>query len=82
MSEQAEVLCAALLRRDGAAILSVIEDIEKDEWLDLLQAVCEPLAEAVSEGSEAVEPWLSIRSVLDGRGSLLTAADALLPEKL
>lgn len=82
LSEQAQTLCVALLKADGAGVLGVIEDTEKDEWLDLLQAVCEPLAESVSKGPEAIEAWLSIRSVLDGRGSLLTAADALLPEKL
>jgi hypothetical protein len=80
LREDAEGLCEAILASDSVKILGILEGIGKD-WPELLQALCLPLAEHL-ENPIAIETWLSIRRVLDGRGTVLTAADALLPGEM
>lgn len=88
LKEPAQALSKALIEGDPVKILGVIEDLseKKDgakDWPDLLLATCRFLATAVLEDAlrpRAVEIWLRIRPVLDGKGSILTAADSLLPE--
>lgn len=78
LGEKAEALCGAVLEGDQVKILERLAEADK-EWVDLLQALCIPLSEHL-EDPKAIEAWVQIRKVLDGRGSPLTAADALLAE--
>lgn len=77
MAKPAHALCEALLAGDSSQVLDILMDAGKD-WTDLLEALCEPLSENMDR-KEALEAWESVRKVLDGKGSILTAADALLP---
>jgi len=76
----AEALCQAILSRDSSRILGALEEIDKG-WPELLQALCAPLAKALEEGDyeTTLEVWPRLRPLLDGKGSVLVAADALLP---
>jgi len=80
LAEEAEALCAAIRDGDYVKILGLLEKVGKD-WPDLLQALCKPLSHHLEE-RVAIETWISVRKVLDGKGSSLTAADALLPDVL
>ena len=79
--DQAQELCQAVLEEDPVKILGVLEDVGKD-WPDLLRALCIPLSLEVSgENREpALKAWLRMKPALDGKGGILAAADALLPE--
>lgn len=80
LRDEAKSLCDALLEKNTGKILGILEDVEKG-WPELLQAVCEPLSGRLEE-PEAIRAWLAIRRVLDGRGTVITAVDALLPEAI
>lgn len=88
LKESAQNLAKALLEKDPVKILGVLEDLseKKDgakDWPDLLLAACQFLAAEVEDENlrpRVIEAWTRIRPVLDGKGSILTAADALLPE--
>lgn len=88
MSDRAKVLAAALLEEDEVKILGVLEDLSETkegakDWPDLILAACAVLSGKITEDKlcgKVVEVWGRLRPVLDGKGSILTAADALLPE--
>ena len=79
--DQAKELCQAVLAEDPVKILGVLEDVGKD-WPDLLRALCVPLSQEVTgdQHEAALNAWLKMKPSLDGKGGLLAAADALLPE--
>jgi len=77
-SEQANKLFEALLKKDQSRVLDLVGGA-RDNWADLLQALCGSLAQHVlSEPKRVLETWNRFRLVLDGRGSFLVAVDALL----
>jgi len=80
LEEEAKQLCKAVLMEDPSRILGALEGREKD-WDDLLHALCQKLADEVGgeHGAVAAQAWVALRGVLDGNGSILVAADALLP---
>lgn len=78
MNDLAATLCEAILAGDEAKILERLGDAEKD-WPDLLLALCEPLCGHL-DNPKVIETWVRVRSILDGKGSPLVAANALLPE--
>lgn len=88
LREPAQALAKALIENDPVKILGVLEDLseKKDgakDWPDLLLATCAFLALSVQDETlrpNVLDAWGRIRRVLDGKGSILTAADALLPE--
>jgi len=79
--DQAQSLCEAVLAEDPVKILGILEEVDQD-WPYLLRALCIPLSrEILGENPEvALRVWLRLRPALDGRGGILAAADALLPE--
>lgn len=81
VQEDAERLAEALVNQDAGRILGILENIDKGTWVDLLQAVTSPLADRL-DSPRTIEVWVRIRRLLDGRGSVITAADALLPGEM
>lgn len=88
MKVPAQALAKALLEDDPVKILGVLEDLSETkegakDWPDLLLATCRILSQSIQEPENAARVtvvWDRIRRVLDGKGSILTAADALLPD--
>lgn len=88
LKEPAQNLAKALMENDPVKILGVLEDLteKKDgakDWPDLLLATCQFLAPGLQDEvlrPRVIEVWDRIRTVLDGKGSILTAANALLPD--
>jgi hypothetical protein len=78
MNEEAASLCEAVLDADHLKVMKHLSEAGKD-WPDLLQALCGPLSGHL-ETKRAIETWVRIRKVLDGKGSYMVAVDALLPE--
>ena len=77
VDEHAEALYAAWDKGDAAACLGVIYDRQKD-WQALLQGFCEVMAERAPDSPQTARVWPLVRPVLDGKGSYLNAAAALL----
>lgn len=77
VDEHAEALYEAWAKGDAAACLGVIYDRQKD-WQALLQGFCEVMAERAPDSPQAARVWPLVRPLLDGRGSHLCAATALL----
>lgn len=77
VDEHAEALYAAWNKDDLAACLGVIHDRQKD-WQALLQGFCEIMAERAPDSPQTARAWPLVRPLLDGRGSYLNAASALL----
>ncbi len=77
MDEHAEALFAAWDKGDAAACLGVIYDRKKD-WQALLQGFCEVVAERDSNSPKTARVWPLVRPLLNGKGSYLNAASALL----
>ena len=75
--EHAKALWDAWSKQDPAACLGVIYDRKKD-WQALLQGFCEYMAENAPTEPETARVWPLVRPLLDGRGSHLCAATALL----
>lgn len=74
----AEDLYNAWLKRDAARCLEIIYKSKKD-WPALLQGFCEVMAEeGPLEDPKTVQVWAQVRPLLDGKGSHLNAATALL----
>ena len=85
--DQAKSLLKGVLERDPVRILGVLGDAEKKEWPELIQALCQEMSQAMDEGtpeevSALMAVWPAVRKILDGRGSILVAADALLPQDM
>jgi putative heme iron utilization protein len=85
--DAAKSLLKGVLERDPVRILGVLGDSEKKEWPELIQALCQEMSQAIDEGtpeevSAIMAVWPAVRKILDGRGSILVAADALLPQDL
>jgi len=66
----------AFLQDDLSACLGIIYGRQKD-WPDLLMGFCEALTQD-AEDPRVPRIWDSIRPILDGKGSMLTAATAML----
>lgn len=78
MDEQAEALYAAWIKKDVSRCLGVIYTSQR-EWPALLQGFCEVVAEkGPLEAPETARIWAQVRPLLDGKGSHLNAATALL----
>jgi len=77
VDEHAEALYAAWDKGDAAACLGVIFDRKKD-WQALLQGFCEVMVERAPDSPQTARVWPLVRPLLDGRGSHLCAATALL----
>lgn len=76
--DQARALYAAWIKKDMAACLDVIYASQRD-WPALLQGFCEVMAEeGPLEAPETARVWAQVRPLLDGKGSHLNAATALL----
>ena len=80
MDGPAKDLERAWASKDWAKVMSLVEESGK-AWPDLLKVFCSNLSKRV-EDPEALRSWERIRPALDGKGSLLVAIDALLPENL
>lgn len=83
LADSAEALCQAVLSQDFNRILGSLGEADKG-WPDLVQALCAPLSRSL-EGEHfevALAVWPRLRRLLDGKGSLLVAADALLPQDI
>ena len=79
MDDQARALYMAWTKKDVAACLDTIYASQRD-WPALLQGFCEVIAEEHPDlGSpETATVWAQVRPLLDGKGSHLNAATALL----
>jgi hypothetical protein len=77
VDEHAEALYAAWDKGDAAACMRVVYDRQKD-WQALLQGFCEVMAERAPDSPQTARVWPLVRPLLDGRGSHLCAATALL----
>ena len=78
VDDQARALYAAWIKKDIAACLDVIYASQRD-WPALLQGFCEVIAtEGPLEAPETARVWAQVRPLLDGKGSHLNAATALL----
>lgn len=83
----AQALATAMIDENAVSILGVLEDLseKKDghkDWPDLLLATCRFLSSELENEDrrpKVLRAWERIRPVLDGKGSILTAANALLP---
>jgi len=83
MEQEALDLCTAVVKQDPVRVLGLVADAGKD-WPDLLEALTHQLCKELDgvNGVAVVNAWLRLRPALDGKGSALTAYDALLPEEL
>lgn len=82
LDEKVDHLLKAMLADDTMRVLNALESAEKGEWADLLKAALPKMASEVN-GENArivVSLWERVRPILDGNGSVLVAADALLPQ--
>ena len=78
MDEQARALYAAWIKKDQPACLGIIYASQRD-WPALLQGFCEVIAEeGPLEDPGTARVWAQVRPLLDGKGSHLNAATALL----
>ncbi len=77
MDEHAEALFVAWDKGDAAACLGVIYERKKD-WQALVQGFCEVVAERDSNSPKTARVWPLVRPLLNGKGSYLNAASALL----
>lgn len=75
--DHAEALYAAWDKGDVDGCLSVLYERQKD-WQALVQGFCEVLAERAPDSPRTPPVWLVLRPLLDGKGSYLSAATALL----
>ena len=77
VDQYAEALFSAWEKQDTAACLSVLYERKKD-WQALMQGFCEVMAERAPEKPQTARVWPLLRPLLDGKGSHLNAATALL----
>ena len=77
VDEHSEGLYEAWAASDAAKVMEIIYQRQRD-WKALLQGFCEVLAERSSTSKRAAKTWLQVRHLLDGKGSHLIAATALL----
>ena len=77
MDAPAEALYTAWERRDPLACMEALREHPRD-WQALLQGFCEYLAERQVDDPLTAVVWDVVRPLMDGKGSYLNAATALL----
>jgi len=77
LDEHAERLFDAFQAGDAATCLEILHD-RKKEWGGLLVGFSEVMARRGTEDAAMVRAWVAIRPLLDGKGSHLVAASALM----
>ena len=85
LEKPAQNLAEAVVRGDGPSVLGTLAEAGK-EWPELLEALClvlpNHLGGSLEERERVLSVWEKVRDILDGKGSVLVAADALLPEEI
>lgn len=77
LDEHADALYKAWSAGDAAGCMAVCTSRAKD-WQALIQGFCEILSKRDVLNPKAVRAWVLLRPLLDGKGSHLTAAMAML----